>query len=384
MSSTIRQRSPQAFQLIVKHKLLPKPFVHTFDDNGQAQAYRDNLVMLLKRGIVPQDLMAEPKETRADDPLLVEVISEYERTAPIAPSDFDQLKQLRSETLGIRLSGLTFEWVEGFVVKLKSPQKHLSPGTIRKRVESLGRAVDWKIRRTTKKNEIPRANPLRLLPKNYSVYSGIDAKLAAPKLDVSKNLRLGPGQHEAILKVLQGYKRPDRERALEVDPAFELMYKLTVSTGMRLFEVYRLQVSSIDFDNWVINCEGSKGHRGKIKPRVIPLIRELRELLTTWCKDRIGLVFPYWDGSLESRKKTQLRLTSRYKTLFSYAGINNGFTEHDLRHEAACRWFTMRNQQNSGWMFSDTEVCRIMGWSDMQMALRYASLRGEDLSARLG
>lgn len=36
------------------------------------------------------------------------------------------------------------------------------------------------------------------------------------------------------------------------------------------------------------------------------------------------------------------------------------------------------------WLFSEIEVCKIMGWSSTKMALRYLSLRGEDLSARLG
>jgi integrase len=55
---------------------------------------------------------------------------------------------------------------------------------------------------------------------------------------------------------------------------------------------------------------------------------------------------------------------------------------HDLRHEAACRWFEHRT--GAGWTFSDVEVARIMGWASLAMALRYASMRGEDLAARLG
>ena len=53
-----------------------------------------------------------------------------------------------------------------------------------------------------------------------------------------------------------------------------------------------------------------------------------------------------------------------------------------MLHEAACRWFELRNDR--GWVFSDIEICRVMGWKDTRMALRYASMRGEDLSSRLG
>ena len=37
----------------------------------------------------------------------------------------------------------------------------------------------------------------------------------------------------------------------------------------------------------------------------------------------------------------------------------------------------------TGWVFSEIEICRIMGWSDTRMMLRYASLRGSDLASRL-
>lgn len=93
-------------------------------------------------------------------------------------------------------------------------------------------------------------------------------------------------------------------------------------------------------------------------------------------------MFGFWDGTLEDKKKAQLRLTSRFKNLFSYADVPE-CTEHDLRHEAACRWFMLRNPADTGWLFSELEICKMMGWSDTRMALRYLSLRGEDLSARL-
>jgi integrase len=74
-------------------------------------------------------------------------------------------------------------------------------------------------------------------------------------------------------------------------------------------------------------------------------------------------------------------LSQRFATLFDYAGVPD-CTEHDLRHEATCRWVTLRDASGH-WVFSETEVCKILGWSDTRMMLRYASLRGEDLSARL-
>ena len=40
-------------------------------------------------------------------------------------------------------------------------------------------------------------------------------------------------------------------------------------------------------------------------------------------------------------------------------------------------------RSGNGWIFSETEICKIMGWKDTRMMLRYASLRGQDLSSRL-
>jgi hypothetical protein len=34
-------------------------------------------------------------------------------------------------------------------------------------------------------------------------------------------------------------------------------------------------------------------------------------------------------------------------------------------------------------LLSDIEICCIMGWTKMEMMLRYVSLRGEDLPARM-
>lgn len=49
--------------------------------------------------------------------------------------------------------------------------------------------------------------------------------------------------------------------------------------------------------------------------------------------------------------------------------------------EARCRWMTLKVDRGS--IFNEIEICKIMGWTDTKMMLRYASLRGEDLADRL-
>lgn len=379
MATNVQQRGSRS-QLRVKHALLPKPFFFTFDTEPEARAYGEQLEALLSRGIVPAEMLAEPQK-KADDPMLVRVIGEFERNAAPAPSDREVLTVLCGEVAGVRVSGVTFIWADEYVRRLKR-ERNLSPGTIRKRIGSLARVLDWHIRRTTPPGQHPHANPLRLLPRGYSTYTDADtATGATAKRDVVRDRRLSPDEHARILAALAGHKRDDRERPYPHDPAFALLYDLIVATGMRLFECYRLRVASIDFAQGVINVEGSKGHRGAIKPRVVPMRPALREQLKTWCEGRVGLVFPFWKGDAADKDRASGRLTARFRTLFDYAGVPD-FTEHDLRHHATCEWITLR-APGGGWVFSEIEVCRLMGWTDTRMMLRYASLRGSDLASRL-
>ena len=363
------------------HRLLPKPFYATFDTEIEAKNYGEQLTALLTRGIVPQELLSVPKAV--DDPLLTQLAGQYEvLSTAISPSDRELLRFTLTDkpVVGLRLSALTYRWVESYVAWLKSPEKHITPSSIRKRIGVLARVVDWHIKRTTADNATPLTNVLRLLPKGYSNYVGAVAE-APVRRDQSRDRRLSAEESARIEKTLAGWKRDDRERAYPEDPVFALLYRLIVGTGMRLFEAYRLRVDCVDLEKNVLRVEGSKGHRGEAKPRMVPIVKELRGVLREWCKDRVGFVFPYWDGTPGTQRGVTNRLSGRFRTLFEYAQVPE-FTEHDLRHEAACRWFELRDTR--GWVFSDIEVCRIMGWKDPRMALRYASLRGEDLSARLG
>lgn len=76
------------------------------------------------------------------------------------------------------------------------------------------------------------------------------------------------------------------------------------------------------------------------------------------------------------------RLSLRFSQVFAYAGCE-GLTEHDLRHEATCRWYELRDE-SGGWMYRGEEIKKIMGWSaNSNMPARHASFRAEDLAERL-
>lgn len=377
MASSIQPRGEGKHQLRVVHKQLPKPFFWTFtgqDSYEQAKAYRDKLEALLAQGVVPQALLAKP--AAGADPLLNELISQYEQHSTPAESDLPTLKLLRTETAGLRASDVSYEWAEGFVKALK--RREVAPGTIRKRVGSLARVMDWHLKRTTEKGKAMAPNPLRLLPRGYSQYTAAEGN----RVDEVRDRRLSADEEGRIRLALSGVKRKDRERPLEVDEDLQLLFDLVLDTGLRLREAYRLRVEQVDLQRGVLRLEGSKATRGARKPRVVPLKPHLRERLRPKLEARqSGLLLHFWDGRKETLTKTTARLSTRFASLFSYADVED-FTEHDLRHEATCRWFELRDARGA-WVFSDIEICRIMGWTSTKMALRYASLRGEDLADRL-
>lgn len=384
MSASIQQRGHR-FQLRVKHRLLLKPFFFTFEHEAEARSYGEQLSTLLARGVVPAELLVS-ESAAPTSPLIIETIRAYNKSAPITDSDDALLSTMMSELAGLRMDAITSLWADGYVRRLKG-EMNLAPGTIRKRIGVLARVIDWHIRQSTPPGLQPLANVLRLLPRGYSAYSRADTLTLAPgqtpKRDLARNLRLEPAAEARIMAALAGEKRPDRERALVVDPAFTMLFRLILDTGLRLREAYRLRTDQVDLAKGIIHVEGSKGHRGAIKPRHVPIKPALSDLLKPYMKGRIGLMFPFWTGDpsqLELRRATA-RLSTRFGVLFDYAQTPD-FKEHDLRHEATCRWVEMR-QARSGWVFSDVEVCRIMGWTDTAMMLRYASLRGEDLAARI-
>ncbi len=383
MATSVQPRGSR-FQLRVTHKLLPKPFFFTFDTETEARSSGDQLSALLARGVVPGELLA-PTPKRGDDPLLIEIVRAYCIGAPITDSDDALLGNMLPELAGFRRSELTYQWVDAYVRRLKLDRNH-APSTIRKHVGVMGRVLDWHLRRTTPPNELPPANPFRLLPAGYSNYSRseaveVEALDKVAKRDTARDRRLLVSEEAAIEKALAGTKRDDRERALEADPAFTMLFRLLIDSGLRLREAYRMRVDAIDFKGGFITLEGSKGHRGVIKPRLVPLKPALAALLRTYCRGRVGLLFPFWNGTREDLDKCSSRLSVRFKCLFDYAGVEN-LNAHDLRHEATCRWIELRNSRGTK-AFDDAEVCKIMGWTSTAMLLRYASLRGEDLVARM-
>jgi Phage integrase family. len=231
-------------------------------------------------------------------------------------------------------------------------------------------------------------NPLRSLPDGYSHYGDRDVELVTAvgkdaKVDQSRDRRLAPGEQELMEAALSGIRRPDRERPLELPEGdfMRLLFLFIVFTGARLQEAYMVLWENVDLHKKLIKLRTSKQRRGKVVYRLVPIRQELYPLLKAIKKPK-GLVFPFWKGTEEDVKRCSGRLSHRFTDAYSYAGLED-ITEHDLRHEATCRWFELKDSKGS-WLLRSEEIHRLMGWSaGSTMAAKYASFRGEDLAARL-
>lgn len=371
--ATIRKRPNGTFELRVVHKSLGKPYYSTHDTKLDAEGYAAKLVDALDRGLLPPELVPKPVEVR-----LSVVLSDYLRRGRVAPSDEPMVVWLQ-QNLDMTIQAVTVRWTDAWVLSMKQ-KEHLAPGTIRKRVESLARAVDWWIRDTG----VNQINPLRSLPRGYASYGEGEApKGKESRVDVKRDRRLLPGEEQRIESAILGVKRPDRQRPLLMpDRAdFLLLFRLILNTGLRLREAYSLRWKDVQLDLRTIRVDTSKTARG----RDVPMLPTVHEWFLQTCseisREPESRVFGFYKHPLEDPTKVTRRLSSRFATTFEYAGCED-LTEHDLRHEATIRWMLMRDGSGR-WLFRPEEVRRITGHENVQMFERYFSLRGSDLAERL-
>lgn len=384
-----RQTSAGRWEIGLRHPSLPSGRKYfTFDTEAEANAYAQQWRLMKQAGVEPPQELLRPVATAS--PTLGFIVRAWASSGLAAPSQKSALDSLFTEVGKVRLADASYTWLSGYVETLKV-KKNLAPNSIRHRVQALGRAIDEYLRHNPKVNL---GNPTRLLPKGYSSYSDRDAKLVKAaggkaKADVQRDRRLHPGEEERIVWALSGREREDRQRALSLPGgnAMLTMFLLIVNTGLRLREAYMLRRGWIDLEAKVMRVQCSKQWRGKVAFRTVPIRPELHAALKTYLSTRALLpaanLFPFMEEEpgMTLKQVTQ-RLSDRFRIAFAYAGIE-GLHEHDLRHEATCRWLELRDASGN-WMFRLEEVNRIMGWApNSTMAQRYASFRGEDLAARI-
>ena len=316
----VRQVKPGRWEVTLSHKSLPNGRVfRTFNDEEQAKAYKVLMQLQLSRGVVPHELLAIGRRTNPMPPMkprkepvqapvavvrttapttpLADVLRRYlaSDNARIAKSDRPMVEYLQKAVSG-SVEGVTNLWADNWVRSMKKTER-LAPGTIRKRVECLARAIDWWAR-SEDRLVADSLNPLRTLPKGYSSYRAGEVAGEIPR-DVERNRRLAPGEYDKIVDVLQGHKRPDRERpwADGGDAEMLMLFRLIVATGLRLREAYTLRVENIHFHLRTIHVRRSKTGA----KRDVPMTREVEAWLRGHIGERAGAasVFDCWLGAEE-------------------------------------------------------------------------------------
>ena len=383
------------WEIGLRHPSLPHGRKYfTFDTEEEAEIYSRQWKMMKGAGLEPPVALTQPASP-AGGVRLVRVLGEWSDSGFAAPTQILTLSTLTREVGSTKLAEADYTWLTGYLRQLKV-EKNLSPGSIKQRIQALGRAIDEYLRHHP---ELKLANPVKLLPRGYAVYGDAETKLVTAKggrvkVNVQRDRRLLPGEHEKIIKVLSGYERPDRARGLQLKGGNALLtlYRLIVDSGLRLREAYTLRRHQVDLEGKVMRVQDTKQWRGKVSFRDVPMRPEVHRALQDYLATRPAMLpnawlFPFMEeeGVKEGAKglvTVSSRLSFRFRIAFEYMGIE-GLHEHDLRHEATCRWLELKDARGLP-LIRLEELNRIMGWkAGSVMSQRYASFRGEDLAARL-
>lgn len=339
--ATIRQRKSGSYEIIIRRSFLPKPVYASADTEAEAVAYAQRVEQQLDAGIVPKNV-ADPG--RQNLWTVQQWLEEYETRYPPCASDRPLLPIVIKAVGQHFIHDLSFTVIEPWIEAMKA--KKLTPGSIKKRVGALKRALDVAVARNILKN-----NPLAGMPRNYSAYGKNDGVAVT---DVERDRRLEPGEEEQLRAVLAE------------DPDLLRLFTLALETGMRLSELYTLTWSQVDLEKRTIFLDRTKNG----DKRQVPMSSIAVELLKSGGE---GLVFPFFrDGD---RRKTTLRIGYHWSKVAKQAGCED-LRFHDLRHEATCRFFERTT-------LSDLQISRITGHRDPRMLRRYANLRGSDLAEKL-
>jgi integrase len=385
-----RQLTSGRWEIELRHPSLPKGRKSfTFDSEEEARRYQDNWQLMKQAKLAPPQSLLQSEDER-DPTTLKRILLDWERSHA-ARTQKSAITCLLREVGAVRLQDADIKWLEEYIRNELKMKRRLTPHSITLRIHCLKQAIDNYLRLN---QHIKIGNVTRLLPVRYAHYSDAERRLLVaaghevPR-DQQRDRRLHPGEEARLRVALAGGAldgRPNRLHAA-TGPAMLALFDLIVNTGLRLLEAFRLKRADVDLERKVIRAQMSKLWHGKVAYKEVPISPALYEALRAYLSRRAVLpqaqLFPFLEEE-EGLTTTAVtvRLSLRFARVFDYAGCPD-LHEHDLRHEATCRWFELRNRDGS-WMFRSEEIRKIMGWSaNSNMPARYASFRAEDLSSRL-
>jgi integrase len=338
----IRKRRSGTFEIVIKHHSLPKPIHASADTEAQARAWAERIEAQIQAGTLPASYYIEPAGSRYT---VARWLGEYESSAHPSASDIPLLSIISKEIGSWTLDRITQKQLSDWITAMR--KRRLTPGSIKKRVGCLARALDIAVHR-----ELIPINVVRGLPRNYAAYTPADGE---PVADTARDRRLEHGEEARLLE------------AIGDDADWRRLFLLALETAMRMSELYTLTVEQVDLPKRTIFLDKTKNGDKRQVPLSSVALALLDKLPDT------GLVFPFFDDG--DRRKTTLRLGYHWARIAKKAGcVNLHF--HDLRHEATCRLFERTT-------LTDLQISLITGHRDPRMLRRYANLRGSDLAGKL-
>jgi integrase len=188
------------------------------------------------------------------------------------------------------------------------------------------------------------------------------------KKELGVQLPMNPAQEVARPKVTPPKDRRPSQQDLDkilakaIDkgaPELAWSLELAIETGMRLGELMSIRIEDVNFLSKTIRLIRTKND----EQRDVPLSKKAYEIVQKMKGDRNT-------GELLYRWRTPEGLKSAWRRLRQDAEIK-GLRFHDLRHEAASRFFEKGLNQ--------FQVAAITGHKTLQMLKRYTHLRAADL-----
>lgn len=374
-----RQRENGTWEFKFQKKgVLPTPVYFTFETVEDGEAYEKVAEEQLARGVVPPEMQDGLVWTE-----LNHLFDAYEASGMSTKSDAEMFGVVSALIGRVKLTALNYDWVEAWVQQLKAAG--LAPSTMKKRVEFLGRALAWAMR----KNKISlQNNPVQQLPKGYAtkdvpkeqLWAGQRDRRLEPKRTVAKGWDGVEKEFQTEEGAIRYVLRKKEEHVL---------FDMAIETAMRMSEMVTLKKRQIDFGQDTIFLDETKNGNKRQVPMSSVIKKILEDYLPTLDESREE-IFPWWTDpfpgknsltpeEMEIYKKSVKKATNALSTKWGDRHARAGcpdLTFHDLRHEGTSRIFERTN-------LTDTEISSITGHEDPRMLKRYANLRGSKLAKRL-
>lgn len=352
---------------IKRADLMDKPIYLREASEAHGDALAKNIIMLLDRGIVPQEY-----KPRDQVMTIAQLVDAYESEAHPSAKDLGVLGTIVKRWGKETVLRINVDWVDAWITELKQEDK-LAPATIRAKIGAMSRCANWGVR---KNYLLLPDSPFKTLPDGYSQYTKKDAAIAGEaRVDVERDRRLEPGEHDLIMATLRHgvLHRKQRPLVLEHAPALICLFLLAQETAMRLREMYTLTLDQVNLEKRTVFLDKTKNG----SKRQVPLTSVAMSALQDYLKVRAisgNQLFPWWDGTFDKKSLIKLSdyLSSLWVEIFTTAGCAD-LRFHDLRHEATSRMFERTTMR-------DIEIMQVTGHKSLKMLMRYANLRGSNLS----